>query len=203
MHEKLRDKLKSSWAPLFYEMVFSQIDENCFAPLYCGDNGRPNTPVNVLLSLEFIKHMKDLTDEELLDQFSFNYQIMHALGYRNLGELYIAPRTLYEFRERIVEYTKAHPEEVDLVFHQFQRLTEAFMKKANIIRDQQRGDSTQIGANIKKAGRLSLAFDVLLQAVKAIPAEMLPDFLKPVLDATFKTDVLYRSKGSEAKARMK
>jgi hypothetical protein len=202
LNPKIQEKLLKSWAPQFYEMVFCRIDETCFAPLYCGDNGRPNTPVNVLLSLEFLKHMKNLTDEELIEEFHFNYQFNYALGYRNLGELHIAPRTLYEFRERIVAYTKAHPEEEDLIFCQFQKLTDGFVTAAHIKQDKQRGDSTQISAHIKRAGRLSLAFDVLQRAVKAIPSEIFPDFLKPVLEPSFKTDALYRSKGNEAKARM-
>ncbi|MDD4402493.1 MAG: transposase [Desulfitobacteriaceae bacterium] len=64
-----------------------------YAPLYCLDNGRPNTPVNILLSLEIIKHQFGFTDEEILEQFYFNFQILYALGIRNLGEVYIAERT--------------------------------------------------------------------------------------------------------------
>ena len=31
--------------------------------------------------------MKDYTGEDILEQFRFNYQIMYAVGRRNLGEL--------------------------------------------------------------------------------------------------------------------
>jgi len=47
--------------------------------LYREDDGRPNFPVNIMLSLEFIKHFKDYSDEELIEQFYFNYQIIYAL----------------------------------------------------------------------------------------------------------------------------
>jgi len=97
MDERIQKRLQNSWAPLYYEYVFCKIDETPFAKLYCEDNGRPNFPVNILLSLEFIRHFKDYSDEELIEQFYFNYQIMYALGLRNLGEQYLAPRTLYEF----------------------------------------------------------------------------------------------------------
>jgi len=33
-----------------------------------------------LLSLEFIKHLKNYTDEELIDQFHFNYQVSLRCG---------------------------------------------------------------------------------------------------------------------------
>jgi hypothetical protein len=202
LNAKIKKKLQESWAPLFYELVFCHVSEKLFSSLYCSDNGRPNIPVNVLLCLEFIKHMKDYTDEELLDQFYFNYQVSYALGIRNLGDLYIAPRTLYEFREKVVEYTKEHPDEADLVFKQFELLTENFIKVAKLKTGDQRSDSTQIIPNIKKAGRLSLAFDVLLNAVKAFPVDAVPEFLKHVPEPGFRTKILFTSKGSETKTRL-
>lgn len=116
LHPRLKKQLKQSWAQLFYTHVFCQIDESCFAPLYCPDNGRPNFPVNILVALEIIKHYFDYTDEELLNEFSFNYQINYALGIYTLGKLPLAARTLYEFRERLFKYTLQHPGEADLNF---------------------------------------------------------------------------------------
>ncbi|MDD5487135.1 MAG: hypothetical protein PHW65_06240, partial [Dehalococcoidales bacterium] len=63
-------------------------------------------------------------------------------------------------------------------------------------------DSTQIMTNIKLAGRLSLAYEVLSQAVKACPPALLTDSLKQMLESEYKTKVLYRSKGSEAQKRI-
>jgi len=169
--------LAKSWAPVFYEEVFCKIDETIFAPLYCLDNGRPNTPVNILLSLEIIKHQFGFTDEEILEQFYFNFQILYALGIRNLGEVYIAERTIYEFRERIYSYILERPDQEDILFKQFEILTSNFIEKAGIKTNEQRMDSTLVSPNIKKAGRLSLAHDVLQQAVKIIPAHLLSDSL--------------------------
>jgi len=105
--------------------------------LYCDDNGRPNFPINILLSLEFIKHWKDLTDEELLEQASFNYQIAYAIGLRSLGEEYIAPRTLYSFRERVYRHALENPETGDLIFDQFVKLTHHFMELTQVKTDEQ------------------------------------------------------------------
>ena len=55
MNVKLQEKLKKSWASIFYEHVFCKIDEELFAVLYSRDNGRPNFPVNILLSLDKTK----------------------------------------------------------------------------------------------------------------------------------------------------
>ena len=78
MDPRIRAKLDKSWAPIFYEHVFSNIDESPFAILY-GTTGKPNFPINILLSLEYIKHMKDCSDLELLDSFWFDYQVNYAV----------------------------------------------------------------------------------------------------------------------------
>lgn len=202
MKPSIAKMLAKSWAPVFYEEVFCKIDETIFAPLYCLDNGRPNTPVNILLSLEIIKHQFGFTDEEILEQFYFNYQILYALGIRNLGEVYIAERTIYEFRERIYSYILEHPDQEDILFKQFEILTSNFIKKAGIKTNEQRMDSTLVSPNIKKAGRLSLAHDVLQQAVRIIPTHLLSDSLKPVVENHFKNDLLYKTRNNELASRL-
>jgi hypothetical protein len=202
MKPSIAKMLEKSWAPVFYEEVFCKIDETIFAPLYCLDNGRPNTPVNILLSLEIIKHQFGFTDEEILEQFYFNFQVLYALGIKNLGEIYIAERTIYEFRERIYSYILERPDQEDILFKQFEILTNNFIKKAGTKTNEQRMDSTLISPNIKKAGRLSLAHDVLHQAVKIIPKHLLSDTLKPVLENYFKNDLLYKTRNTELDSRL-
>jgi hypothetical protein len=93
-----------------------------FAPLYCPDNGSSNKPVNILFSLEFLKHLHNYTDKEILEQYYFNYQVNYAFGQRNLGGLSVCERTLYDFRRKVYEYTLAHPIDADLIFRQFDHL---------------------------------------------------------------------------------
>lgn len=193
--------LEKTWAPIFYREVFCKINEELYAPLYCSDNGRPNFPINILLSLEIIKHLFDYTDQEILEQFYFNYQILYALGIRNLGEIYLGERTIYEFRERIYNYTREHPKQEDILFQQFETLTQSFIEAASIKTDEQRTDSTFVSPNIKKAGRLSLAHDVLSQAVKALPPDILSENLKPVLEKSFKTELLYHTRNEALESR--
>ena len=196
----VKKMLQRSWAPLFYQSVFCNIDEELFAPLY-AEMGRPNFPVNRLLALEIIKNIFDYTDSELLDQFHFNYQLMYALGIHNFGEVSLAERTLYEFRERICNYLAEHPDEDDVLFAQFDVLTQNFIKAAGITTHEQRMDSTLISPNIKKAGRLSLAHDVLHHAVKAVPEELLNDVLLQVLVPSFRTKLLYHNRKQELTSR--
>ncbi len=93
MNPRILEKLKKSWAPIFYEHVFCKIDEEPFSVLY-GTTGKPNFPVNIMLSLEYIKHMNGYSDLQLLDAFYFDYLVNYAVGIRTLGEINLAERTL-------------------------------------------------------------------------------------------------------------
>ena len=199
MGQKVKEKLTKSWAGLFYQHVFAQIDEKPFAVLYSENNGRPNVPVNTLLSFEVIKNWKDYTDADLLEQLKFNLQIIYALGGQDAGDISFAPSTLYEFRRRVYRYTIQNPDKENLIFDQFAKLTDNFIKIAGISTKEQRMDSTQIMTNIKLGGRLSLAYDVLVQAIKACPDDVLTDAHKNVLNPKYRTDALYRTRGKEAR----
>lgn len=202
MHPRLKKKLEHSWAQVFYNHVFCKIDESRFASLYCFNNGRPNFPVNILICLEAIKHLFDYTDEEILEQYAFNYQVNYAVGNLTLGELPLAERTFYEFRERVFKYTLEHPGEADLVFKQFEILLGSFIKITNTSTMEQRTDSTFITPNIRRAGRLSLAYDVLVQGIKAIPEDLRTGSLSKVLAPGYKTDLLFRTKSAEVAGRL-
>lgn len=203
LHSSQKKRLMASWAPLFYEHVFNQIDEATFAVLYCSDNGRPNFPVNILLALEFYKHWRDLTDEELLEQAAFNYQVMYAIGLRDIGEQYVAPRTLYDFRARVYRHFLDNGISGDLIFSQFNTLTNHFVEETGAKTNEQRTDSTFVVPNIQRMYRVGLVFDMLYHAIDNCPEEFLPDSLKAVLKPDFKTNVLYRTRPSTAQERIK
>ena len=202
MDHRYKKKLENSWAGQFYKQVFCKINESLFEPLYCSDNGRPNFPINILVALEIIKHLKNYTDEVLFDAFAYDFQISYAVGLRNIGERYFARRTFYEFRARLYQYTLDHPKEGDLIFQQFETLVQHFIKVAQLDTDEQRMDSTQVMSNIKRAGRLALAYDVLLQAIKGCPPEILSSDLLEVLDSHYKTILLYKLKDTEVSSRL-
>ncbi len=64
MHPKIKERLKNSWAEVFYHEVFRKIDESAFRVLYCKDNGRPNSREHFIF---LIKHLFNYTDEVLID----------------------------------------------------------------------------------------------------------------------------------------
>ena len=90
--------------PLF--ILANKIDwdmfEREFSPLYCPDNGRPAKPVRLMVGLLILKHVRDLSDESVMEQWSENnyYQFF-------CGEQEFQPRIpceaseLAHFRHRI------------------------------------------------------------------------------------------------------
>lgn len=197
---RFAEMLENSWAHVFRENVFPIIDESLFEPLY-STFGRPNFPVNVLVSLEIIKHMQNLNDKELLERFAFDLQVAYAVGLENVGELYLAERSLYEFRSRVYRYTLENPES-DLIFEQFQKLTQHFLELANTDTSIQRMDSFQIASNIKIGGRLSLAVDVLIKGVRALPKELLTEELRPIVESGFSRRILYHARSESFQTRL-
>jgi hypothetical protein len=83
--------------------------------------------------------------------------------------LVLAERTLYYYRERAYRYLLENSYKEDLLFGQFIELTKKFANKVGIAFDEQCMDTTMFMSNIKKADRLALAYDVLLNAVNTIP----------------------------------
>ncbi len=106
------------------------------------------------------------------------------------------------FRARLYKYTLEHPKEGDVISQQFETLLQHFIEVAQLDTDEQRMDSSQIMSNIKRAGRLALAYDVLLQGVKTCPLEILSPKLKEVLEPNYKTKLLYKVKDTETLSRL-
>jgi hypothetical protein len=101
---KLQKGIKEAWSGTYYKEFFCRIDETPFAVLYADCPSRPNIPVNVLVSMEFLKAGHGWTDEQVYEQYCYNVQVRYVVGYRQLGEGHFDLRTLYNFRERLSRY---------------------------------------------------------------------------------------------------
>ena len=80
------EKLQNHWSTHFHRHIFTQIDETKFGQLYHDGYSRPNKPVNELVSLEIIKHLLGLSDEELEYAYIFDFRVRNALGKETLGD---------------------------------------------------------------------------------------------------------------------
>jgi hypothetical protein len=157
--EKHRARLAESWAGVFYREFFCRLDEKPFAVLYSDEASRPNIPVNVLVGLEALKAGFGWSDAEMYDAFSFDVQVRYALGYRNLGEGDFELRTMYNFRQRLMEHLVKTGE--NLLDQAFVQITDEQIRSFQLKTHQLRMDSTQIASNIRQMTRLQLLVEVL------------------------------------------
>jgi hypothetical protein len=166
MPENLKRRYEHSWAKGFYEDVFCRIDESVFSVLYSEKVSRPNLPVNLYVSLEILKELFGLSDEELLDRFHFDNLFIFAMGLNRIGERTISERAFYYTRSRVVDYEERTG--INLFEKVFLKLKDDYIEKFSVSQKIKRIDSTLIGSNIRRLNRLKLFLEVLSYFLKNI-----------------------------------
>jgi len=112
--------------------------------LYSEEPSRPNTPVNVLVSMEVLKAGFGWSDEEAHDAFIYNLQVRYALGYRDIREGEFDLRTLYNFRQRLSRYMQETGE--NLIARAFEQVADEQMEAYRLKTGKLRMDITQIAS---------------------------------------------------------
>ena len=80
------------------------IFEEAFLPLYCQDNGRPAKPIRLMVGLLILKHIRNISDESVVEQWGENIYYQYFCG-----EKFFVPSVpceaseLVHFRKRIGE----------------------------------------------------------------------------------------------------
>lgn len=78
--------------------------EDSFSPLYCQDNGRPCKPIRLMCGLLILKHLRNLSDEILVEQWSENAYYQYFCGMQEFTPTYPCNASeLVHFRNRIGE----------------------------------------------------------------------------------------------------
>lgn len=113
----------------------------------------------VWVGLDILKEMFDYSDQELMEQFHFNYLTVYALGQDNIGEVTLCDRTIYYNRERLMEYESKTGR--NLLREEFEAITDEALAKLAINTKLQRMDSSFAGSFIKQMSRLELIAKVL------------------------------------------
>ena len=54
--------------------------ETAFQPLYCQSNGRPGKPIRLMCGMLILKHLRNLSDESLVEQWSENAYYQYFCG---------------------------------------------------------------------------------------------------------------------------
>jgi hypothetical protein len=162
----LKDKLKKSWAQVFRDHVFLNINENRFSILYSEKASRPNSTINVLIGLLVIKDMNGLTDEELVGSIHFDTRYQYALCTENLERQPISDNSFTNFRNRLYEYEKETG--IDLLHEEVEALSQVFTDALEIDGKNVRMDSLMISSNCKKMSRLELIYTVIYKHIKEL-----------------------------------
>jgi hypothetical protein len=196
--EKQRQRLAASWAGVFYREFFSRLDETIFAVLYSEETSRPNIPVNVLVSLDFLKAGHGWSDEEMYDQFQYNLQVRYAVGLHDFDTGHFELRTVYNFRRRLSYYQKEQGE--DLLNKAFAAVTDEQLAAYGIRTEKQRMDSSQIGSDMADASRLQLVVSAVQRAARLLDKSQQAAYQEAV--APYQQgkaeQFVYRVKGREA-----
>lgn len=78
--------------------------EEAFSPLYCSNNGRPAKPIRMMVGLILLKHLRNISDESVVEQWAENSYYQYFCG-----ETIFVPAVpceaseLVHFRKRIGE----------------------------------------------------------------------------------------------------
>ncbi|SDF89335.1 Transposase domain, partial [Halanaerobium congolense] len=104
MPKYLQNMLYNSWAHIFQEIIFPEINENRFEVLYSDKPSRPNSPVNVIIGALFLKEIFQLTDEQLLGSIFFDDRFQYALRLTSEERPPVSFNTFTNFRNRVYAY---------------------------------------------------------------------------------------------------
>lgn len=161
---KLEDP--SGWHNQFFNEITSQIDEDIFSILYHGNNGRPNAPIRILVSMLILKDGEDWTDEQLFDACDFNILVCRAIGLNNLSDEAPCGATYYNFKASLLNHYVETGE--NLLEKAFQKTTATQIIRYNVNGKRVRMDSKLLHSNVATGTRLSLCLSVLRKFYSAL-----------------------------------
>ena len=164
--EVKRHKALASREYAFYEEVFRHIDETVFEPLFAGNAGRPNAPLNCMAAALILREANGWTYDELFTAMDFNLLTRLALGLTTLTGTPFCAATLFNFQKRLVEYEQEHG--VNLFERLFEVLTADQLARFEVSAGIQRSDSFRAMSNIANYGRVRLLIEVLLRLYRVL-----------------------------------
>ena len=126
-----RDQLNQKH-PLF--VLAGQIDwqsfQDAFAPLYCPDNGRPAKPIRLMVGLLMLKHIRNVSDEGIVEQWAENSYYQHFCG-----EDSFVPGGPCEASELVHFRNRIGPQGVELIFRESIRVNGADAEEPSVKAD--------------------------------------------------------------------
>jgi len=161
---------RTAWHNQFRVQVTYRIDEEIFRPLFCADNGASNSSIRVLIGMMVLKEAQGWSDAQLFEACRYNLLVRSALGLHNLDDTVSSESTYYLLRKRVVEWEKAHNE--NLIELAFSQITKSQIVDFEINGKQIRLDSKLLGSNIAWYSRYELVHEALRAAYPFIKSAL-------------------------------
>ena len=195
------------WHNQFYTQVTQRIDEELFRPLFCKDNGAPNSSIRVLVGMMILKEGQGLSDAKLFEECRFNLLTRRSLGLFNMDDSLPAISTYYLLRKRIVEWEKAGND--NLIEKAFAQVTNSQAIEFQVNGKKIRMDSKLLGSNIAWYSRYELVHETLRQAYPSIRSSVSQislsaselQLLESIMDESG-DKVVFRSSKEEVESKM-
>jgi hypothetical protein len=145
-----RGLLEGSWAKLFREEILHELPVHRVARHYSESKGAPTKELYAMLGIMLLQQMRDLTDEETVEQVAFNQMWHYALGISDgvEREAYVCAKTLWSMRQLLAEH--------DLSTAVFETVTDKLAKVFSVDPAWQRQDSVHVLSNMRHLGRIGL-----------------------------------------------
>lgn len=188
-HMKL---LNTGWAGYFRENIFPKIDEERYSVLYSNKVSRPNTPVNIMISLLILKELTGLTDEELMESLIFDIRFQYALYTTSLDRQPISRNMFTNFRNMLISYELETG--IDLYKEEIIKLSKEINKCCKKDTSLKRMDSVMISSPCKHLSRIDLVYKVnanLIEAINKIDNTILTERERKYLEPGFKKENVY------------
>lgn len=147
---KRRKELDKSWAGLFRHKILMTLPVDELSKHYHSSNGRPSKEMYAMLGMMVLQQMHDLTDEQAVEQYSFNIKYHYALDITGFSDsqAYVSLRTIWKMRQLLIQ-ENLH----DVLF---KKINQKLAKIFKVDFKHQRLDSVHIQSNMRHLGRISL-----------------------------------------------
>lgn len=142
--EKQQNMLRSSIYHTFRKEILPNIPIKLFYKNFSADCGRPTKDLQSITGLFILQALRDLTDRETIEAYTFNDAFRYALDISRSE--YLSERTYYYYRAKIMGEGHAV----------FDKILDAIAKRLQLDAALQRTDSTMVQTNLARMSKLEL-----------------------------------------------
>ena len=196
-------RIKNGWPEFFRKNILPNIDEDSYKVLYSDKKSRPNTPVNIMVSLEIIKTLLGVSDDEMLDQVLFNQKVQYAIGTLDAKEQPISKNVMSNFRVRIYNYQAETG--INLFDNTMKKINEIIIKMSSISRGTKRIDSMMVSDSCKSMSRMELIYKINERFIEKLYelGEKVSGYFRQYLEEGNSVEVLYKTRENETGGKIK